>query len=266
MGKKSIVTKISYGIFGSIVDLLIWQVALLGASVGKTGSRGVYEAFREADDFLEEVNHKTLASAWYQLTKKRLVTYKKRNNLYSPQITEFGRKRLLQKVPYYHTNRPWDKKIYLVTYDIPEVAHKKRDIFRFFLIDIGCRLLAESTWLTPYNPRELINDYIRKNSIPGTIIVSDIGQDGGVGETNIEDLLVRLYSLEKINDRYQEFMDRVSEKNTPTRELIFEYLAILKGDPQLPFDLLPNDWLGSKAYLVYQNLKEKYILNFRGRE
>lgn len=263
MGRRSIVKNVTYGVCSTLVDMIIWQVALIGASVGKTGPRGVYLAFQEADDFLNSVNHNTLAAVWHQLTKKCLITYKKRNNLYSLQITEFGEKKLKETIPQYHKKRPWDGRMYLVTYDIPEKAHSKRDIFRNFLKQLNCKLLQESTWLTPYNPRQLINKFIQKNKIPGAVIVSDVGQDGGIGETTIQDLLVKLYSLEVINDRYEEFLRNVRNQKQSIRSLIFEYLSILKNDPQLPFELLPKGWTGEKAHLVYEELEQKYILFYQ---
>lgn len=259
MRKNSLIKKATYNICGSIIDLLIWQVALVGASVGKSGSRGVYQAFSEADEILENFNHHTLSIIWHQLTKKRLITYRKRQNLYSPIITQFGKQRLKEIIPQYHSTRPWDKKIYLITYDIPEKNRKKRDKFRFFLKEIGAKLLQESTFLTPYNLRQLINEFIQKHEIPGTIIVSDIGSDGGIGETTIQDLLVRLYNLEKLNDRYDEFIKNARDRNGSLKSLLFEFLSILKDDPQLPFELLPKGWLGDKANLQYNKIKERYI-------
>lgn len=262
MTKNSWVKKVTFGVCGSLIDLLIWQIALVGTSIGKSGPRGVHQAFREADEFLQKVNHKTLAATWHQLTKKRLLTYQKRQNLYSPQITEFGSKRLKQSIPSYHLKRPWDKRIYLVTYDIPEKARKKRDKLRLFLDQISCKSLQKSTFLTPYNPRQLINEFSQHLKIPGTIIVSDVGRDGGVGETNIQDLLVKLYQLESINDKYKQFIQNSKDRNTSLRELLFEYLSILKDDPQLPFALLPKDWLGDRAYEMYEKIKQEYILSY----
>lgn len=244
------------------MDLIIWQVALVGASVGKTGSRGVFTAAREVDQILEKINHRTLIATWHQLTKKRLITFKKRGNLYCPEITEFGQKRLKENFPQYHKKRPWNRRIYLITYDIPEKARVKRDKLRNFLLQIDARLLQESIFLTPYNPRQLINEFDHKHKISGTIIVSDIGTDGGVGEMSIQDLLIKLYSLEKLNDKYEGFIKHAREKNRPIRSLLFEYLSILKNDPQLPFSLLPVGFLGEKAYLIYEKLRGKYIYSY----
>lgn len=256
---KELVKKISGGLVGSLIDLLIWQVALVGASVGKTGSRGVYQAFSEANQILYNVNHHTLSATWYQLFKKGLLTYEKRQNLYNPQITRYGKKRIEEVIPSYNKIRPWDRKIYLITYDIPEEAKVKRDRFRRFLSQMNSRSLAESTYLNVYNPRKLIKDFITEWKIPGTIIVSDMGKDGGVGEVNIQDLLVKVYQLEDINDRYDRFIKNARNKSNPLVSLMFEYLSILKDDPQLPFELLPKGWSGDNAYAYYTDIKKRYI-------
>ncbi len=264
MGKKSLVKKVTYGVLGSIVDLLLWNTALIGSSIGKTGPSGIYKSFKEADQFLEEINHRTIILAWHQITKKRLVTLKKRNNLYNPEITRFGRERLSSVLPKYHKIRPWDKKIFIITYDIEEKAHKKRDNFRYFLLKISCKKIAESAFVTPYNPRELINEFVKEHNIPGIIIVSDLGKEGGIGEMKIQDLMVKLFNLNEINIRYEELLKEMQDKHKvkPYRYLLFKYLSILKDDPQLPFELLPTNWSGNKAYQLYEDINNKYINEF----
>lgn len=260
MRTKSVLKDLTYGIFSSATDLLLWFVYLTGASIGKSGSYGIYQAFREADKELEKFNHHSLAMIWHQLTKKRLITYQRRNNLYNPVITEFGKKKLNQLIPQYQEKRPWDGKIYLITYDIPEKAHTKRDKIRKLLHDLGCKKLQESVWLNPYNIRELLDKYVNSLKIPGTIIISDIGKDGGIGNTSIQYLLIKLYELEKLNDRYAEFNKKVSDQTIPVKSLILNYFSILKDDPQLPFELLPGGFLSEKAFKIYQKLLSKYII------
>lgn len=244
----------SLTVLGTTTDILIWSIALVGASIGKTGPRGVYQAFSEADEIVSRINHRTLVATWHQLRKKRLITYKIRKNLYSPTVSKYGLKRLKEKIPQYHKKRPWDGKIYLITYDIPEEKSTHRDLFRRFIKKLGATSLQASVWLTPFNPRELLNNYVEKYNIDGSIIVSDIGKDGGIGETDIKDLLVKLYNLEGLNYRYEKFLSKAKSKSATLSFLLFEYLSILKDDPQLPFELLPGGWRGNDAYKVYQNL------------
>lgn len=254
MSKKFSAKKATYSILGSTADLLIWLTALTGASIGKTGPRGISTAFKEADEILKRVNHRTITATWHQLRRKRLTSYKKRKGLYSPIVTEYGLKRLKEKLPKFHKERPWDGKIYLITYDVPEAKSRKRQYLRKFIKNIGAAPLQMSVWLTPYNPRQLLNRFVRNNKIEGSIIVSDVGKDGGVGETSIQDLLVKLYNLEKLNSRYEEFIKQAESKTGSLSYLLLKYLSILKDDPQLPFELLPKRWLGSVAQKVCQKL------------
>lgn len=244
-----------------MTDLLLWTVYLTGACIAKKGSRGIYEAASESNAMLEKFNHHTIASIWHVLTKKKLITYNRRNNLYNSVITDFGKKRLDKIIPVYDQKRPWDGKIYLITYDILESAHNCRNKFRKYLKDLGCKKLQESVWLNPYNIRELLCEFVLKYKIPGTIIVSDIGKDGGIGVTTIQDLLVKLYSLEKLNDRYDEFIDQYNDKSRPVQDLLFQYYSILNDDPQLPFELLPKNFSSGKAYEVFLRLLIKCRLS-----
>jgi DNA-binding transcriptional regulator PaaX len=254
------IKKITNGICGSLLDFMIWQIALVGASFGQTGPQGVHKAFREADELLEKVNHNTLYSCWCNLMRNNLITYKKMGKKYYPEITKYGQQHLKQTFPAFQKNRPWNKRIYLITYDIPEIHRVKREYLRLFLLKIKSVLLQESTFLTPYDPRELVHAFISEKKIPGTIIVSDIGPDGAVGDTTITDLLISLYKLEDMNNRYKDFIELSKKnKNTYTHFLIFRYLSILKNDPQLPYPLLPKWWLGDKANTEYNNILKIYI-------
>lgn len=93
--------------------------------------------------------------------------------------------------------------------------------------------------------------------IVGSILVSDIGKDGSVGDEKIEDLLIRVYHLDNLNNRYKEFIGSCQKGAKVGVNLYFSYLSILRDDPQLPFPLLPKWWKGDVAY----NLFNKRIVN-----
>jgi len=83
------------------------------------------------------------------------------------------------------------------------------------------------------------------------VIVSDMGRDGSIGEEDIRGLIVRVYELEKLNDRYKEWLEEF-DGETIDRWAVMLFLSILKDDPQLPFVLLPKWWKGD---IVYQKVK-----------
>src|SRR3990167_9295019 len=107
MGNKRVAKEISSGIFETLIDTLLWTVFVTGASFGKYGSRGIYEAFQEADEMLGQVNLRTIKNAWAKANQTKLVTGKIRKDIFHPEITAFGKKRLEEIIPKYHDIRPW---------------------------------------------------------------------------------------------------------------------------------------------------------------
>ena len=73
----------------------------------------------------------------------------------------------------------------------------------------------------------------------------------GRARKNLIPLLAAAHGLGNLNLRYEAFIDQVKEAKIEMADLAVRYLAILKTDPQLPFRLLPKDWLGDKAHQIY---------------
>lgn len=251
-------SRLTNGLFNSAADVLLWQIGLIGGSIGKTRtSRGAYQSLAEANDFLREVNHNTLRGAWQYLKRQGLVETFKRDVFYEPIITLKAEKRLKSLVPVYQKHRPWDKRIYIITYDIPETQAKSRNLLRERLKTLGAASLQQSVWICPYNLESVLDNFVQENNIEGTIIISDTGRDGGIGGESIENLIIRVYKLRALNDEYGEFLSLISKKDTEKATLAIHYLSVLKEDPQLPFKLLPYWWLGDEAYKVYQELVKR---------
>jgi len=252
-GVKNVALKLSEGLLATVTDLLLMQFFLIGSSMGKgKTSRGAYIAVQEASKNLEEINYHTLKQAFLYLKRKGLI-----RSLLEPSITELGKKRLKKIIPQYQSNRPWDGVIYLVTYDIPETKKIFRDKLRLILNKIGAGYLQGSVWITPYNPQQILKEFSRLSGFEGEIIVSCIGKDGYIGNESLNELLNRVYRLDEINNQYCEFLDKYGKLSLPSVDkwkAAAMYLSILKQHPQLPDDLLPDNWRGEKAYKIYSNL------------
>lgn len=246
---KKLVFKLSEGLLSSVTDLLLLQFYLFGSSVGKgRTSRGAYLAVQEATKDLEEFNYCTLKLCFDYLKRKGLI-----RTLKGPLITQFGKKRLNNIVPEYQQRRTWDKVIYLVTYDILETKRNYRNQLREILQKLGAAPLQASVWLTPYNPEKILREFSSTPGFAGEIIVSCVGKDGYIGEEQLGDLIYRIYNLDKINQQYQQFIDQYKQSHDKWNAAVM-YLSVLRDDPQLPFELLADDWVGDQAYLIYKNL------------
>lgn len=237
--------KLAEGVFSYSVDLILWFTVYLGTMSRPQSTRGqLWRAAREADGFLQEINYNVIKNAVITAKKRHYLTHARRGAM--PEITVEGKRRLQASMPVYDQKRVWDGRMHVITYDIPETKKKERDLLREYLRRIGCAKLQASVWLTPYNPIDTLRSYIGEKDLAGTIIVSDLGRDASIGEEDLHELIVRIYGLEEINSRYKEWLQH-HERRLDSRALI-SYLAILKDDPQLPFDLLPAWWRGDKAY------------------
>jgi len=59
-----------------------------------------------------------------------------------------------------------------------------------------------------------------------------------------------------INEEYGRLLEEA--KKNDKRKLYFRYLDILRRDPQLPKELLPEDWKGEEAYSLFKEFGQKF--------
>ena len=236
------------GVFSHVVDFTLWFTifsAELSVPLDAYGKFG--RAQFAADRFLEHVNYDGIKDAIKHARRRGWLTASKRRHAI-PEITKEGRKRLRRLIPRYDEKRVWDGRMHLVTYDIPERRYSDRQLLRMYLKKIGCGRLQDSVWITPYNPVDIIRAFVEKHDLAGTVIVSDMGDGGAIGEEDLRALIIRIYNLERLNDRYEHWLREYNIKSSVDHWAVVQYLSILADDPQLPFSLLPAWWQGTKAY------------------
>ena len=204
---------------------------------------------------MHEFNIFTFERAFADLKRRGFIKVTKNNLLCKPKITAAGERRLKNFLPSYDSERAWDGRIYLITYDIFEEQRIDRELLRRMIIKLGCGKLQASVYLTPYNPSGVLQDFIKEKDLSGSVLVSNLGADSSIGEEDLQSLLVRVYNLESINFQYREFIKEYAQRSSfnsgEKQKMVFHFLSILKGDPQLPFPLLPREWLGDRAYRLF---------------
>lgn len=254
---KEKIKDLSCGLLATAIDFALFQFFLdFNLLMEGYGSPAVNRAI---DKTIEEVltcgiDKESIKKALWKACHRGFIKRKSENkNLI--QITQQGLTKLKKLLPLYRDKRIWDKHLYLITYDIPENDSGKRQSLRENLKQLGCGMLQASVWITPYNPKEILKDLVLQYHIPGSIIVSDLGQDGSIGEEDLDDLLSRVYNLDNLNERYKVFIQELKLDKLNKTQAYFQYLFILRDDPQLPFEILPYNWLGDKTY---RYLQEKF--------
>ncbi len=247
--------QLAEGVFSHSVDMTLWLVAYAAVLSTPFQTYGkAWHAQREADRFLNQINYEVIKNGL--ITAKRRGFLKKSRRHTQPEITAAGKRRLAAAIPAYDPVRTWDGRLHLVTYDIPEKRRGDRELLREYLRKLGCGMLQESVWITPYNPIDTLRHFIADRSLEGTVIVSDLGKDGSIGEEDVQSLVVRVWQLESLSERYEKWLTDVDTHGSDHWAGI-QYLSILEDDPQVPFALLPSWWKGDKAYRVIQPILQK---------
>jgi phenylacetic acid degradation operon negative regulatory protein len=253
--RKRKIKDITWGVATTLTDLTL-VAFFFSAQAGTRGrvSKKDWAEFQRQS--AEGVDWDKIRKVLHRLKKQGFINYTK-NKLKEPEITNQGIKRLKSIIPQYDNLRIWDNKVYLIIYDIPEEKRQHRDILREGLEKIGFAQLQRSVWLTPYNPKKIIKKLVKEKNLKGSIIVSDVGKDGSIGEKDLKELIFEVYKIEDLNQKYRDFVREVETKKLIGQQICFAYLSILKEDPQIPFQLLPDNWFGEDAYFIYKKELKK---------
>lgn len=253
---RDTILKVSEGVFEKLVDLVLVSCFFtIGMAVSSRGSISSSETI--ARELLDQINYQTIKNALWYGRRKGWIKKSGQGRKINPEITAEGKRRLEAILPHYDKKRVWDKRVYLITYDIPETKRKERDLLREYLRRIGCGMFQRSVWITPYNPKEVLKKFIKERYLKGSVIISDVGSDGSIGDEDLRTLVVKVYNLEELNKRYQNFLEKYRKREDFSIQTLFSFWSILQDDPQLPFELLPGDWLGKQAYRVFLRARKK---------
>lgn len=246
------VRQLTQGVFSTLFNVTLYLLSLPVLSLGKTPtSRGVYQMFRDADELLEEINYEKFMQSLQVLRKNGLIESLKDWNE-EPIITSIGWKKLKSLTPIYDSERLWNGKLYLISYDFPKKLNFARDLFRQYIKKLGAFKLQGSLYLTFNNPYDFIEEFQKTHQFFGTILISELSKKGFVGKNDLKTFLWEVANLEEINYRYRQFIDNYQkEKIVSLFQISLEYYSILKDDLQLPFKLLPDEYLGDDAHLLF---------------
>lgn len=251
---KEAVEDFSFGVISTAINLTL-SLAVFGTITMTSGrSPAAVSRASELAANITGVNKEILKRAFWKSRNLGLLRRKRTRGKEHWIATQQGLKRLAAQIPTYQTERPWDGKIYLVTYDVPREKSRSRDKLREQLVRIGARRFQHSVYLILWDPTDVIKKFISEHDLSGLVIVSDTGTDGSIGEIDLDHLIWETFALEDLNQSYEAFIQQTKKKNRNPLQLGFHYLSILADDPQLPFELLGPTWKGDKAYRVFKKL------------
>ena len=161
----------------------------------------------------------------------------------------------------------WDGDWTLVQYSFPDENRVDRDRMRSLLEVMGFAPLGHGVHIHPRDCRAKLKAAIGDQGLTGKINVFRGQRDD---MTAPKDFAHSLWDLKAINGVYKAFLDKFQslEAAPPLSDqeafgvrfaLVFDYLEAAWQDPDLPGDLLGDDWLGGEARRLASKLYDTYL-------
>lgn len=232
-------------------ELLLYHLLWLGDQLTRPTFRNLSASFETW------AYSKGLQQTITQLESEQLLETQGRSLDRVIRLTEKGRQLLSgARDPETEWAREWDGAWRMVIFDIPEshrhLRRKLRDLLR--ANHFGC--LQQSVWLTPHS-MDSINKLVRK-ATPGLASLSLMECRPLPGNSN-SDLVKGTWDFSKINAGYESYIEHIMQflaNQVPTNadrffaeeKLLWD--TALKHDPLLPKQLIPNGYLGEKAWFL----------------
>lgn len=146
---------------------------------------------------------------------------------------------------------------------MPVKQNLVRDALRRLLKKLGGVKLQDSAYLVFSDPSELTKKFIEEHQdFLGNILISKLTKHGFLGDMDLVTYLWTQSDLANINNEYREFIEKYKkEKVASPVQVSIEYYSILEKDPQLPFELLPEEYLGDEAYLLFLSLVKNTLFD-----
>ncbi|MBU8906454.1 phenylacetic acid degradation operon negative regulatory protein PaaX [Desertibacillus haloalkaliphilus] len=215
-------------------------------------------------------NEQSVRAAISRMNKQGWVQSEKRGNKSYYYLTDIGKERMEEAAEriYKITSHSWDGKWRILMYTIPEEKRNIRDELRQELVWSGFGSLSNSCWISPNKLEKQVDNLIEKYDITSYVnfFISDY-----VGPHSDEHLVNNCWDLDEINERYEEFIQKYSQKYVIDKNkiakgtmtdgecfvertiLVHEYRKFLFIDPGLPAELLPDRWLGDSAATLFSD-------------
>lgn len=177
------------------------------------------------------------------------------------QITDLGIEELALFFPFVRfLVFPWDSKMRIVSYEIPERKRSLRDSLRREVSGWGLGPWHRSFWLTPH---PIIPELKRiTNESSGAEYIQAFEGSPVFGDPKV--LLEKVWSIQSLEDHYKKtfkhwheiLSNDSSSKEQKMKQVVDLYLDILKVDPGLPKELIGASWIGFEAFEIFNEMRK----------
>lgn len=169
------------------------------------------------------------------------------------QMLDEGRARI-----FHRASGPWDGQWHMVIYQVPETERALREQLRRRLAWLGFGPLSSSVWVSPHDR----GPQVRADFAAYPALQLDTFRSRSDGNGADRGIAARAWDLAALDRDYRALLERYAPRMARYRDgtlddraclvermrLINDYRHFPFRDPDLPSELLPEDWHGRQAH------------------
>jgi phenylacetic acid degradation operon negative regulatory protein len=202
-----------------------------------------------------DISEPSARAALNRLTKRGLlVTSKRGRNTYyglSPRAVPLIRETMRRIIAFgTQEARPWDGVWTLVAFSVPETQRKLRHSIRTSLRWLGFAALYDGLWCSPWEERDAALTILSDLGVhSGTVMRAEIDARSTIDALSAWDLEAAKHRYLEFEDEFSPMLDEVrrgvltaSQVLVARTKVMDSWRKFLGVEPDLPVDLLPDDW------------------------
>jgi DNA-binding transcriptional regulator PaaX len=243
--------------YGNVLEVFSWGLD----SLRRPALRDLLCGFEEFRD------HKPAVRLFERLEMGGLVKKTGRGCHATYRITDTGRSLVRREGPSEHWAKSWDGSWRVVTFDVPEVRRKDRQVLWRALRDRKLGLLQRSVWIWPHPVEEMLSEVIQAEGIPECFC--------GFTSRSLffctdAEVVASAWNWKEINRRQQSYLDQsslmtglladvrdLSRLGALARSERQAYWWAYSLDPWLPQSLWPKSCKGARVEQEHQRFRQR---------
>lgn len=183
-------------------------------------------------------------------TNSKILAYKLTDKGYNELAIHFPFCRFLKE--------EWDGKLRILSYEIPESKRDLRDKLRREVSGWGLGPWHRSFWITPHPIIDNLRALVSKKEEEKYIQAFESDHVFGNEDILIEKVWNKSVLESKYRDLFKNWhtiLSKDEDKIEKLRQVVNEYVKILRDDPGLPKKLVGENWIGFEASNIFNEIK-----------
>lgn len=231
------------------------------------------------------INQRLVRTSVYRLVQDNWLEAKQIGRRSYYELTKYAvnKTRSAEKRIYSDASHVWDGEWRLVFTGVPGVSPEQRELLHKELLWQGFGKISQHVYGHPVIPTEPVTQLLEEMKLEKKVVVmlaKNIDDEHGPG---VLEMVSQCCDIESVKEDYKAFIKNykpIDKLHTYIKDLdsqscfllrtllIHDFRRVLLRDPQLPKELLPNDWPGDEArmlsariYNAVSSLAEAYVTN-----